>query len=343
MEQLGFQCIGYAETMAVMGFSEVLKQYSEIKTVFNKILLEVKNNKPDVAVLLDYPGFNLRLSKELHQLGIPVVYYISPQIWAWKKNRVYTVKETVSLMLVVFPFEAEFYHQYNVPVQFVGHPLLDDLKSEHQDRTYIALKKNRLGISPKHKVLGLMPGSRKQEIDRHLEIQIQVAEELVKRDPDLKIILLVAPTFSKEEIQSRLEHLKAPLILVQDEPFNMISLADAVLVASGTATLMVGLLEKPMVIMYKVSWLSAVIGRRLYKGFFGLVNLLSKKEIVPEIFQDQATKEILLPLVHKSLYDQDYRAQVVKDLRELKSQLGEPGVTVRVAKAIESFFKEKKV
>lgn len=338
MERLGFHCIGYAENMAVMGFSEVIKHYSDIKKVFTDIVFEVEKEKPAVAILLDYPGFNLRLSKELHQRGVPVIYYISPQIWAWKKKRVYTVKAFVSKMLVVFPFEVEFYQQFGVPVEYVGHPLLDELRDEHMNQDLIALKRGRLGINPGQKVLGLMPGSRKQEIERHLSVQLKVAEELCKTHSDLKVILLVAPTLSKEYIQNYLEDLKFPLTILQDEPFNMICLADALLAASGTATLMVGLLEKPMVIMYKVSWLSAFIGRRLVKGFFGLVNLLSKKEIVPEIFQERATLEFLLPLTEKALFDEPYRQSVIADLRSLKANLGQKGVTPRVASAIDQFL-----
>lgn len=343
MEKLNFRCLGYAEDMAVMGFSEVIQHYSDIKNVFQSILNEVDQAKPLVAILLDYPGFNLRLSKELHARQIPVIYYVSPQIWAWKKNRVYTVKAFVSKMLVVFPFEVDFYKEYGVPVQYVGHPLLDDLKPEHEDKELIALKRSRLGIQRHQKVLGLMPGSRKQELDRHLELQLQVAEKLKARHPDLKIVLLVAPTISKTEVQDRLENTKLSLVLLQDEPFNMISLVDGVLAASGTATLMVGLLEKPMVIMYRVSWLSAFIGRRLVKGFFGLVNLLSKKEIVPELFQEKANLEQLTPQVERMLFDDLYRSQVIYDLQVLKTQLGEKGVTSRVAKEIEVYLDRDKV
>lgn len=338
MEALGFRCFGHAEEMAVMGFSEVLKHYSDIKKVFHSIVAEVDRERPDVAVLLDYPGFNLRLSRELQTRQIPVVYYISPQIWAWKKKRVYTVKAFVSKMLVVFPFEVDFYRQFEVPVEYVGHPLLDQLRPELFDSDQILLRRQRLGILPEHRVLALMPGSRKQEIERHLGVQLKVAEQLLRSHKDLKILLFVAPTLTKEYVQDRLEELKIPVVLLQDEPFNMISLADAVLAASGTATLMVGLLEKPMVIMYRVSWLSAFIGRRLVKGFFGLVNLLSKREIVPEIFQERATPEVLGPLIERSLYDQGYRDEVVSNLRLLKSNLGEKGVTPRVAAAIEKFL-----
>jgi lipid-A-disaccharide synthase len=338
MEKLGFKCFGFAEEMAVMGFSEVIKHYSHIKDVFHQILTEVDRAKPAVAVLLDYPGFNLRLSKELHQRGIPVVYYISPQIWAWKKNRIHTVKAFVTKMLVVFPFEVDFYQSHQVPVEYVGHPLLDELKPELMDADFNLKRRGRLGITGAQKVLGLMPGSRKQEIERHLQVQLAVAQQLVKKHDNLKVLLLVAPTLSKDYIQEQLEDLKFPVTVVQDEPFNMISLTDAVLAASGTATLMVGLLEKPMVIMYKVSWLSAFIGRRLVKGFFGLVNLLSKKEIVPEIFQERATPEVLTPLVESALYDQSVRAQMVADLQALKTTLGTKGVTPRVAAAIEEFL-----
>lgn len=340
MESMGFQCLGYAEDMAVMGFSEVIKHYSNIKKVYNNILKEIEKQKPDLALLLDYPGFNLRMSKELFQRQIPVIYYISPQIWAWKKNRVYTVKSYVTKMLVVFPFEVEFYQKYDVPVEYVGHPLLDDLKDDYNNAELIKQKLGRLGVSSKHKILGLMPGSRKQEIERHLKIQLGVAEEICKIHSNVKVLLLIAPTLSKEFITSQLGDLNLPIILIQDSPFNMISLVDAVLVASGTATLMVGLLEKPMVIMYKVSWVSAFIGRRLIKGFFGLVNLLSHREIVPERFQEKANIQELTPLVERSLFDDNYCDNVRLELRDLKNQLGEKGVTQRVASIIEKFVKK---
>lgn len=338
MEKLNFRCLGYAEEMAVMGLSEVIQHYSHIKKIFHDILDEVDKDKPAVAILIDYPGFNLRLSKELHARNIPIVYYVSPQIWAWKTNRVHTIKAFVTKMLVVLPFEVDFYQQYEVPVQYVGHPLLDELKPEHVDEAITTLKRSRLGIQKNQKVLGLMPGSRKQELDRHLQVQLEVAEQLKTKYPDLKIILMVAPTVSKESIQERLGEVRLPVILLQDEPFNMISLVDGVLAASGTATLMVGLLEKPMVIMYKVSWLTAFIGRRIVKGFFGLVNLLSKREIVPEIFQERANVEELTPLVERMLFDENYRTQVIQDLKVLKTQIGEKGVTSRVATEVEVYL-----
>ena len=336
MESEGFQCFGYAEDMAVMGFTEVIKHYNKIKNVYNKIIQEIENNKPDIALLIDYPGFNLKLSKELHQRNIPVVYYISPQIWAWKKDRIKIIKSYVTKMLVVFPFEEEFYKEHSVDVEYVGHPLIDELKPELFDVELIEKRRHRLNINDKQKVLGLMPGSRIQEIERHLAIQLQTAEILQKENSELKVLLLVAPTLSKEYIQNQLGQLNVPITLVQDEPFNMICLTDAILAASGTATLMVGLLQVPMVIMYRMNWITAFVGRKIVKGFFGLVNILAKREVVPELFQGQAEPKRLAVLLKKSLYDDIYRHQVKKDLTDLRNLFGPGGVTVRVAKSIES-------
>jgi lipid-A-disaccharide synthase len=338
MLDLKFRCVGRAEELAVMGFVEVLRHYSDIRRVFYQILDEVKKDPPRVAVLLDYPGFNLKLAKELWALKIPVVYYISPQIWAWKKNRVHTVRQYVSKMLCIFPFEMDFYKKYDVPVEFVGHPLIDELDPELLNPNAIAAQRERMGI-PKHKkILGLMPGSRLGEIERHLPVQIEVARKLYKKIPDLFIMVMVAPTIDKEYMADRLESLRIPYVLIKDEPFQMIRLTDSILAASGTATLMVGLMEKPMVIMYIMNWFTAFIGRLMIPGFFGLVNIISQREIVPEVFQKQASPKNLCPLLERSLLDPDYRASMINDLKQLKHQLGEKGVTKKVAMAIESYL-----
>jgi lipid-A-disaccharide synthase len=340
MADLNFRCIGRAEDLAVMGFVEVFKHYGDIRRVFYQILDEVKKNPPQVAVLLDYPGFNLKLAKELQVLNVPVVYYISPQIWAWKQNRVQIVKKYISKMLCIFPFELEFYLKHSVAAEFVGHPLLDELNPELLNKESIILQRERMGISRDKKVLGLMPGSRWGELDRHLPVQIEVARKLYKKIPNLCVMVMVAPTFTKEQIADRLDQLRIPYILVKDEPFQMIRLADSILAASGTATLMVGLMEKPMVIMYIMNWLTAIIGRMMIPGLFGLVNIISRREIVPEIFQWKAKPEVLCPLLEKSLLDSEYRQKCITDLQELKHQLGESGVTARVAKSIEVYLEK---
>ena len=224
MERLGFEIVGRSEKMSVVGFQEVIKHYSEIKEVFNQILDLTKKRRPKFALLLDYPGFNLRLAAKLKALGIPVVYYISPQVWAWKTSRVYQIKKNVDKMLVLFPFEVEFYRKYEVNSEFVGHPLLDELNPAHFDKKEIQKNRHRYGIDAQDHLIGLMPGSRWSEINHHLQTQLRTAELIHKRNPTIKFALLVAPTFSVDEIKNILPDLKIPLILIKEDPMSMVSL-----------------------------------------------------------------------------------------------------------------------
>ena len=333
MEALGFDIIGRSEDMAVVGIVEVLKHYKEIKNVFEGLVAAVKERRPQVLLLLDYPDFNLRLAKRLKPLGIPIVYYISPQVWAWRKSRIHEIKKCVSKMLVVLPFEKEFYARHGVDVEFVGHPLLDELSSELFDPALRAQFRSRYGVQNDEIWVGIMPGSRKSELRHHLKTQISVCESLYERHPQLKFALLVAPTFSKEEVRAQLPDLSLPLTLLSGEPLSMVRLMDVILCASGTATLVVGLLKKPMVIMYKMNALTAWIARWIVKGtaHFGLINLILGKRVVPELFQSEATVDRLSQEVLKFVEDKNYRQSVVDELTKTSKLLGERGATSRVA------------
>lgn len=341
MEKLGFERFGKSEEMAVMGLTEVLKHYSHIKSVFEKIVLEVEKRKPQVAVLMDYPGFNLKLAEKLKQMGIPVVYYIAPQVWAWKQNRVYKIQKNCDKVLALFPFEVPFFKKFSVPVEFVGHPLLDELNPELYSSEKSRFQRQRRGILDTEKVLGLMPGSRKMELDLNFPTQLEVASKLLTKHAHLKVMILVAPNFEKEDLLPYLENFKWPYQIVKDEPFNMIQLVDFMLATSGTATLMVGLLEKPMVVMYKFKWLTALIAKLIVKGtkFFGIVNLIFDREVVPERWQEGADTDKLVPLVDRMIIDENYFQSVKKDLSQLRHQLGDVGATARVAQALESYLK----
>lgn len=340
MESLGFERLGKSEEMAVVGIAEIVAHYSELKAVFNKLVEEAIKRKPKVVVLMDYPDFNLMLAKKLKPHGINVVYYISPQVWAWRKSRIKKIKAYCQKVYLLFPFEQEFYQAHDVPHEFVGHPLLDELNPEFTDPVRIQYNKEKYGIKSTEKLLALMPGSRKGELDRLLDIQLEVARNLLKKHSNLRLAILVAPTISRENMLERLEDFRSPYILLQDDPNKMISLADYVLVASGTATLMVGLLQKPMVIMYKVKPLTAFIARRLIKGikYFGLVNLIMGEEVVPERIQENATVEKLEYELNRYITDETYTRSVVEKLKTLSTQLGDKGATARVAKSIESFL-----
>lgn len=339
MESAGFERIGKSEEMAVVGAAEIFAQYAHLKVVFDRLVEQAKLRRPNVVVLMDYPEFNLMLAKKLHAVSIPCVYYISPQVWAWRKGRIETIKKYCQNAFLLFPFEAEFYRSKNVPFEFVGHPLLDELNPEFLDAEKILLNKEKYGIKKAEKLLALMPGSRRGELDQHLGIQLEVARRLVKKHSHLRIAILVAPTIHKDEMTSRLDDFKSPYILLQDDPNKMISMADYVLVASGTATLMVGLLQKPMVIMYKLKWLTGVFAKFFIRiKYFGLVNLILNKEVVPERKQNAANPDELFALMDRFISDDSYTKSVVEELKQLASHLGEKGATRRVAESLEKYL-----
>jgi lipid-A-disaccharide synthase len=338
----GFECLARAEELAVVGVQEVLSHWGVIKKAFYDLLAAAAERRPQVVLLLDYPDFNLRLAKKLKGLGLPVVYYISPQVWAWRQGRVKTIRRVVDKMLVVFPFEEPFYAAHGVRVEFVGHPLLDELKAEHLDPKERDFHRAKYGVKPDDVLLALMPGSRQSELNHHLEPQLEAARTLQRRHPNLKVALLVAPNFSMESVRERLGGLDFPLMLIKDEPFSMIDLADVVLSASGTATLMVGLLEKPMVIMYRMNRLSAWLAKAFVKTtkHFGLINLVLDERVVPELFQEMAAPEGLVDEIEPLIVNPEKRRRIGERLRPAKDRLGSSGATARVAAALEGYWSQ---
>ncbi|MCB0361902.1 MAG: lipid-A-disaccharide synthase [Bdellovibrionales bacterium] len=340
LENLGFERLGKSEEMAVVGIQEVVSHWSIIKGSFDRLVEAARQRRPQVALLLDYPDFNLRLAEKLKKINIPVVYYISPQVWAWRQGRVKQIKRFVDKMLVLFPFEKEFYDKHEVPCRFVGHPLLDELETRLFDRTELDRERLRFGVGPQDILLGLMPGSRRSEIRHHLRTQIQTAEILIEEFSRLKVALLVAPTLKIEEIKSELGELKIPLMTIQMPPLEMVKMMDVVLAASGTATLLVGLLEKPMNIMYRMNGMTAYLARRFVRNtpFFGMINLILGKEVCPEFFQERALPEILAQSLGPLVESSEERESMAKELRKTKELLGARGATSRVAEEIEVYF-----
>jgi lipid-A-disaccharide synthase len=341
MSAEGFECLARAEDLAVVGLQEVISHWGVIKKAFYDLLQAAKDRRPQVVLLLDYPGFNLRFAKRLKALAIPVVYYISPQVWAWHTSRVKTIRKFVEKMLVVFPFEVEFYKHHGVAVEFVGHPLLDELDRGQFHPEQRALHRAKFGIGADDLVLALMPGSRESELKHHLTTQLNCVRELRGKHPHLKVMLFVAPNFTKEQVQSRLSDLDFPLILIKDEPFSMIDLADVVLCASGTATLMVGLLEKPMVIMYKMNALTAFLAKRFVRRtkYFGLINLVLDQLVAPELFQERADTPHLAAALGGLIGSPSERQDMATRLKPAKDRLGHRGATARVAQALNQYWR----
>jgi len=342
MEAAGFERMGKSEEMAVVGAAEIIHHYKALKAVFNKIVEEAERRRPRVAVLMDYPEFNLMLAKKLSALGIPVVYYISPQIWAWRKGRIHTIKKYCKKVFLLFPFEIPFYEKHHVSHEFVGHPLLEDLDDKYLNPQWVANERQRCGIAKDEIVLELMPGSRRMELIQHFSLQLEVARRLSLEIPNLKIVILVAPTFDRERLAPYLEDFRCPYVILKKEPFEMISLTDFVLVASGTATLMVGLLHKPMVIMYRMKALTALLAHLFVRGtkFFGLVNLILDKEVSPERFQSKANPDEITRLMKELIQSKEKAEQQRSDLRRLSSFLGQKGATERVALGLREYLQK---
>ncbi|MEZ4871486.1 MAG: lipid-A-disaccharide synthase [Bdellovibrionales bacterium] len=341
MEAEGFECVGRSEDMAVMGLQEVVSHYFEIKKIFNKLVDLVKTRKPSFILLLDYSGFNLRFAEKVHGQGVPIVYYISPQLWAWRTGRVQIVKKFIDKMLVVFPFERTFYEQHGVTVEFVGHPLLDELTEDLYETSMRNENRSRYGFNLNDKVIGLLPGSRTSELKMNLESQIRAAEILYRKNRQLKFIVAVAPNFTIEEFKTHLPDIKdLPLVLVKKDPFEMIRMADVVLTASGTATLMVGLMHTPMVIMYKMKPLTAWLAKKLVKGtkYFGMINLILGEEVCKELFQENAAPEIMAAEL-ENLLDESVYVEKVNKLKRVNQLLGEKGATERVVEHLTKYLK----
>ena len=340
MESMGFRCIGRSEEMGVVGFKEVIRHYFDFRKVFDTILESCEKTPPKFALLLDYPGFNLRLAKKLHEMGIKVIYYISPQLWAWKKDRIRDVQKYVDKMLVLFPFEKDFYDEHKVDSSFVGHPILDELRQENLSQESRVEQRSRIGIEDTDTLIGLMPGSRQSELEHHLETQIQAAALLHKNHPSVRFALLVAPGLSIEEVKARLPRFDFPLSVIQDDPLKMVNMTDLVLTASGTATLVVGLLKKPMVVMYKMNSMSAWLAKLIVRGVdrFSMVNIVMNKDVVPEYFQEEATPEKLSGVLSDWIQNPSLPESIEKELGSLHSTLGKQGATERVADQLAEYW-----
>ena len=338
MENLGFTRLGKSEEMAVVGAVEIIEHWSHLKSVFNSILEQAKKTRPQLAILLDYPEFNMMLAKELKKLGIPVIYYVSPQVWAWRQGRIKKIKKHCRKVLLLFPFEIEFYKKHQVEHDFVGHPLLDEVKDEFSDSNLRNSRRERFGVAPSDFLLGIMPGSRRGEITQHLKVQLQAAEILKGKVNNLKVAVLVAPTLEVDYIKNFLEEVRYPIQVIKAEPFEMISLCDFICVASGTATLSVALMEVPMIIIYKMKWFTGIIARVLVRGvkFFGLPNLIADRSIVPELFQGEVNPENVAKRIYEFISDGSKFSKIKNDLSQIKTRLGNRGATKRVADIIDS-------
>jgi lipid-A-disaccharide synthase len=274
----------------------------------------------------------MRLAKVAAKAGVPVVYYVSPQLWAWRRGRIKTIKKTVRKMLVLFPFEEEIYREAGVDCAYVGNPLLDTL-TEEPGRDELA---GRFGLDPARPILGLLPGSRRKELAFHLPVMLKSYSMLKEKLPGLQAVLPVADTLGPADFAPYMGgHRHDDVRLVEGEVGGVLSLMDAAVVASGTATLQTALYGKPMVIIYRLSPLTYMIGRMLIKvSFIGMTNLVAGEEVVPELIQDKACPENISSLIFKMFSDKTYYARIVGGLLRVREKMGRPGASMRAAEEV---------
>lgn len=335
MKAQGVHLIDDIKDLGVVGFLEVIKHLPIITKIFNNITAYIDKNPIDAALLVDYPGFNMRLAKVLKMRGIKVIYYVSPQVWAWKEKRVKVLQHIVDKMIVLFPFEKEIYAKYGMQVDYVGHPLVDEVKITEPPSSI----KAQLGIKPQMPTIGLLPGSREKEITRHLPVMLEAAKILQAKNPNRRFIVLKAPTIEKSMLQTMITQSQLNAIIYEGPPYNGIGTMDAIMVASGTATLECGLLLKPMVIMYKTAWPTFWLAKSVVKiPYIGLVNIVAGKKIIEELIQDDASPEKLAFAIENIFSNPNAYGQITNDLATVKIRLGASGAGARTAAIITSFL-----
>ena len=285
----GVEVLCDAAKLAVVGVFEVFSHIKDIREARARLLHEMFKRKPDLLILIDFPDFNLSLAKKAKAFGVPVLYYISPQVWAWRSGRVKKISQLVDKMAVILPFEKDFFAKMGMAVSFVGHPLMDQVKTELTPSEF----REKYHISPEKKIIGIIPGSRKKEIEAMLPTFIQAAKQLLKEKPDTILLLPLAPSLSLEDLQlPGIAINELPLQIIHEDRYDLMANCDLAIATSGTVTLELAILKTPMVVAYRTSPITYFLGRRLIKvKYASLVNLIGEEEIVQELIQDSFTSE----------------------------------------------------
>ncbi len=338
MRQVGIDVRIDSSSIGVIGVIEVLKHYPDIRAALKQMQKLITAERPDLLVCVDYKEFNLKLAKYAKSQGIKVLFYVSPQVWAWRPGRVKTYGKAIDMMAVIFPFETAYYQAENIPVRYVGHPSVDKVqpvRSKSEDFVQFALNRDR-------PLVGLLPGSRMNEIKRLLPVMLEAAEKLSEKYTDLQFILPQADSISDELLQEYLETSALAIKVIKGQPYNVIQCCDAVMTASGTASLEVALLSVPMVIVYKLSTITYWLGKMLVKTpFIGLPNIVAGKGIVKELIQQQVSAEALFTEIERILLDQQYRQQMLDDLENVREKLGQGGGSKNMADLAIQMLKNK--
>jgi lipid-A-disaccharide synthase len=347
MKKEGMELIYHIDRLSIMGFFEVLKNIGLIREVMKTMVKLAEQRKPDLVVLIDYPGFNLRFAKRVKKMGTPIAYYISPQVWAWGGNRVKKMKGLIDKMIVIFPFEKDIYKKFDIDCEFVGHPLLEVVRpvlSKEDFQSKFDLRKNEA-------LLGLLPGSRWQEVEKILPIMVQTAELLGARIKNLRVMLGLASTIKKKKVEIILDQFKSkvdPSILLRVDPehsrrveiienltYDLMKHSDLLLVASGTATLESAILGTPFLVLYKTGFWTYLLAKSLVSiPNIALANVVAGKKIVPEYIQNKAVPKDIAEEMYDILTNKPRYKSIQNELSLVKEKIGEVGASKKAAQII---------
>ena len=335
MKAQGVDLLKHYRTMAYMGFVEVAVN---LRKVLGNIALcknDILEYQPDVVILVDYPGFNFRIADFAHEKGFKVIYYISPQLWAWKRRRVRKIKRSVDKMLVILPFEEEFYKRYGVDVTYVGNPLLDEQAKFGTSNRSIFLRRNSLG--EKREIIAMLPGSRKQEVKRMLPVMLKV----VLRFPEYQFVIAGVSSLDKVLYKKIIGN--SDVFLIENQTYELLQNSSAAMVTSGTATLETALFSVPEVVCYKATGISYLLAKWMIKvKFISLVNLVMGKEVVKELIQGDLTEHNIVKELELLLRNGKRQRQLLEDYEELKGRLGSAGASEKAAEVIINVMKTRK-
>ena len=331
MEQQGATLVKHYRSLAFMGFLEVLLNIKTILRNINFCKNDILKFEPDVLILIDYPGFNLRIAEFAKSKGLKIFYYISPQVWAWNSSRVHKIKKFVDNLFVILPFEKNFYKKFNYEVDFVGHPLIDTIKLDMPRETLL----QSVGLPSDKLTIGILPGSRAKEVERLLPIMLKAAKILYNENDRVQFLLLKAPTVDLDHLKKYIDHASISIKIINDKTYDGINASHLCMVASGTATLETAILQKPMVVIYKTSLLTWFLAKLFVKiPYIGLVNVVAGKKVVPEYIQFDATPEKIAAELKNIFTNEVKIAEIKSDLSRVKSSLGSPGASRRAAEII---------
>jgi lipid-A-disaccharide synthase len=327
LKREGIRVLVDVARIAGMGLAELVGNLKSLWRAYWLLRRSLRDQRPDLLILIDFPEFNLRLARLAYHWDIPVLYYISPQVWAWRKGRTRKIARWVSRIAVVFPFEVPLYEKEGARVTFVGHPLLDLVRS-NQSRDVTL---NRHGLDPTKQTIVMLPGSRKREVDYLFPLMLRAATRLCAQQ-EIQFVVLRASTVDRRQIETMLSMAPIPVTIAEMDAYNVLNASDMAWVASGTATLEAALLRKPMIVVYRLSWLTYALARLLVRvNHIGMVNIVAGERVVPELIQGDVTEDKICTETQRILTDPNLCRQMVKRLEEVRKRLGSPGAPRRVA------------